>query len=185
MTERADDESGMIERADNAPTADALRFLERFAVIMSDSGYPRMAARVLAALLIADDGRRTAAELADVLQVGPSAVSGAVKYLMRVGMVARERAPGERRDHYRVDQTAWYKAAASSDEVFRRFEEGARDGAEVLGTDTPAGARMDETRRFFAFLRSEVPQLLHKWNELNAQPAEQSGSPGRGARSVR
>jgi hypothetical protein len=162
MTKRVDDESG---------TADALRFLERFAVIMSDSGYPRMAARVLAALLIADDG--------------PSAVSGAVKYLMRVGMVTRERDPGERRDHYRVDQTAWYKAAASSDEVFRRFEEGARDGVEVFGTDTPAGARMDETRRFFAFLRREVPQLLHRWNEVNAQPAEQSGDPDRGGRSVR
>ncbi|MFI7701716.1 GbsR/MarR family transcriptional regulator [Nonomuraea sp. NPDC049480] len=115
------------------------------------------------------------------MQVGPSAVSGAVKYLMRVGIVTRERDPGERRDHYRVDQTAWYKAAASSDEVFRRFEEGARDGADVLGTDTPAGARMDETRRFFAFLRSEVPLLLHKWNELNAQPAEQPASPDRGA----
>jgi hypothetical protein len=42
--------------------------------------------------------------------------------------------------------------------------------------DTPEGARLDETRRFFAFLRSEVPQLLHKWNELNAQPAKQPGS---------
>ncbi|MEU7832770.1 MULTISPECIES: MarR family transcriptional regulator [unclassified Nonomuraea] len=179
MTERADDETGMTKRTGDVRTADALRFLERFAVIMSDSGYPRMAARVLAALLIADDGRRTAGELADVLHVGPSAVSGAVKYLMRVGMVTRERDPGERRDHYRVDQAAWYRAAASSDEVFRRFEEGARDGAEVLGTDTPAGARMDETRRFFAFLRSEVPQLLHKWNELNAQPAERSGGSAR------
>jgi DNA-binding transcriptional regulator GbsR (MarR family) len=166
----------MTQKADRRPAADAMAFLERFAVIMSDAGYPRMAARVLAALLIADDGRRTAAELADLLQVGPPAVSGAVKYLTQVGMVARERAPGERRDRYRVDHTAWYAAAASSDEVFRRFEDGARDGVEVLGTDTPAGARMDETRRFFAFLRAEVPQLLHKWNEVNAQFAGQAGS---------
>jgi DNA-binding MarR family transcriptional regulator len=173
MIGRADDGSDVIEASGGVPTADGLRFLERFALILSDSGYPRMAARVLAALLIADDGRRTAAELADVLQVGPSAVSGAVKYLMRVGMVTRERDPGERRDHYRVDQAAWYRAAASSDEVFRRFEEGARDGVEVFGTDTPAGARMDETRRFFAFLRSEVPQLLHKWNEVNARSAQE------------
>jgi DNA-binding MarR family transcriptional regulator len=157
--------------------ADGLRFLEHFAVIMSDSGYPRMAARVFAALLISADGRRTAAELADGLQGGPSAISGAVKYLMRVGMVTRERDPGQRRDYYRVDQSAWYKAATSSDEVYRRFEEGARDGVEVFGVDTPAGARLDETRRFFAFLRREVPQLLHKWNALNAQSTKQPGSP--------
>lgn len=158
----------MAETSAGGQETEAARFLERFAVIMSDSGYPRLAARVFAALLVSDEGRRTAAELADSLQVGPSAISGAVKYLMRVGMVTRERALGGRRDHYRVDQSAWYKAAASSDEVYRRFEEGARDGVRVLGADTAAGARLAETERFFAFLRAEVPKLMEKWHALNS-----------------
>ncbi|GAA3219955.1 GbsR/MarR family transcriptional regulator [Nonomuraea helvata] len=92
-------------------TLDASGFLERFAMLMPESGYPRMAARVFAALLVSDDGSLTAAELADRLQVGPSAISGAVKYLMRIGMVSRKRDPGERRDRYRVDQMAWFTAA--------------------------------------------------------------------------
>ncbi|GLW09507.1 MarR family transcriptional regulator [Microtetraspora sp. NBRC 13810] len=146
---------------------EALRFVERFALIMSESGYPRMAARVFVALMASPEGALTAARLAEMLQVGPSAISGAVKYLIRVGMVTRERDPGHRRDRYRVDQASWYAAAASSDAVYRRFEEGARDGVEVLGADTPAGARLDETRRFFAFLRREVPDLLRRWREYN------------------
>jgi DNA-binding MarR family transcriptional regulator len=150
----------------------AAQFLERFAMIMSESGYPRMAARVFAAVLVSEEGRRTAAELAGQLRVGPPAISGAVKYLMRVGMITRERDPGQRRDHYRVDQSAWYKAALSSDEVYRRFEEGAHDGLAVFSPDTPAGARLAEIERFFAFLRSEVPKLMHKWQELNAVSEE-------------
>ena len=145
----------------------AARFLERFAMIMSESGYPRMAARVFAAILISEEGRLTAAELAGQLRAGPPAISGAVKYLMSVGMITRERDPGQRRDHYRVDQSAWYKAALSSDEVYRRFEEGAHDGLAVFSPDTPAGARLEEIQRFFAFLRSEIPGLLHKWQQLN------------------
>ena len=41
----------------------------------------RMPARAFAAILAADDGRRTAAELAELLEVSPAAVSGAVRYL--------------------------------------------------------------------------------------------------------
>ncbi|GAA4236400.1 hypothetical protein FHR32_003157 [Streptosporangium album] len=45
----------------------------------------------------------------------------------------------------------------------------------MFGLDTPAGARLEETRRFFAFLRDEVPRLMHKWNELNAR--DERGTP--------
>ena len=57
-----------------------------------------MPARVFAALLATDSGRLTAAELAELLQISPAAVSGAVRYLTQVGMVHREREPGSRRD---------------------------------------------------------------------------------------
>ncbi|MFD1537134.1 GbsR/MarR family transcriptional regulator [Nonomuraea guangzhouensis] len=158
----------MGETFDGDRESEGARFMERFAMIMSESGYPRMAARVFAALLVSGEGRRTAAELGDQLGVGAPAISGAVKYLLRVGMITRERDPGQRRDHYRVDQAAWFKATSSSDEVFRRFEEGARDGVAVFGTGTPAGERLDEVQRFFAFLRGEVPKLMRRWQEQNA-----------------
>jgi len=47
-----------------------------------------MAVRVFVALLVSDDGRRTAAELAEMLRVSPAAVSNAVRYLQQVRLVA-------------------------------------------------------------------------------------------------
>ncbi len=47
------------------------RFIERFALTLAESGMARMPARVFAAILTADDGRCTAAELAGLLAGQP------------------------------------------------------------------------------------------------------------------
>jgi predicted transcriptional regulator len=148
--------------------AEEQRFLERFAMVLSDSGYPRMAARVFSALLLSPDGTRTAAELAELLGVGPSAISGGINYLLRTGMAVRERDPGQRRDHYSVHQLAWFEALTTSDNVYRRFEDVAHEGTGIFGTRTEVGARLAQTERFFAFLRKEIPQLMQKWKDLDA-----------------
>ncbi|HEX2299436.1 MAG TPA: MarR family transcriptional regulator [Pseudonocardiaceae bacterium] len=144
------------------------RFVEWFALTLAEAGFPRMAARVFVGILIADDGRRTAAELAELLKVSPAAVSGAVRYLVQVGLVDREREPGQRRDHYRVHDDLWYQAITREGEMFGRWEKGLQEGVEVLGLDTPAGARVDDTRQFFAFLRSEFPALMQRWRAHRA-----------------
>ena len=78
--------------------ADAVRrFIERLASVLADAGFPRMPARVFAALLASEPGRLNAAELAELLQVSPAAVSGSVRYLSQVGLVSRESEPGSRR----------------------------------------------------------------------------------------
>ncbi len=145
------------------------RFLERFALILTESGFPRMPARVFVALLMADDGRRTAAQLAESLRVSPAAISGAVRYLVHIGLAAREREPGERSDHYRVRDDMWYETFTQREEILTRWEQGIEEGIAIVGADTPAGARLDETRRFFRFIRGEFPGLMRKWREVRAQ----------------
>ncbi|SDP14368.1 MarR family protein [Actinopolyspora xinjiangensis] len=151
------------------------RFVERFALNLTESGFPRMAARVFARVLVADEGSCTAAELAHSLQVSAAAVSGAVRYLIRVGLLSREREPGRRRDHYRVSDDMWYEAFAQRDSQFLQWEATLREGVATLGPDTSAGARLDETRRFFEFLRAELPRLMEKWR------AHHRDAPGSGA----
>src|SRR5499427_10427465 len=77
-------------------------FIEKFAAVLVAAGFPPMPARVFVALLVTDSGRLTAADLAEVLRVSPAAVSGAVRYLIQVGLVHKERVPGSRRDYYRM-----------------------------------------------------------------------------------
>jgi len=149
------------------------RFVERFALDLVEAGRTRMPARVFAAIIIAEDGRLTAAELAERLHVSPAAISGAVRYLAQVRMVARDREPGERRDHYRVTTETWYEAVAQRDQILARWEDDLEEGVKAVGPDSPAGTRLEETRQFFEFLRHEIPRTMAKWREQRA--ADQAG----------
>jgi DNA-binding transcriptional ArsR family regulator len=152
----------------------ALRdFIERFAGVMTAGGVPRMASRVFTALLATDSGRLTAAELADRLEVSPAAVSGAVRYLTQVHLVVRERDPGSRRDRYRVLDDVWQEALISRDGTLARWEGSLAEGVDLLGEDSPAGARLNSSRALFAFLRRELPQLIERWyQERDGRTAE-------------
>ena len=132
------------------------RFVERFAATLIDSGMPRMPARVFAALLSVDDGSC------------PAAISGAVRYLVQVGMVTRTRQPGGRHDVYRLYSDLWYELLANRDAQLGRWIDSVRDGVAAVGANTPAGERLTETGRFFEYLRIELPLLIERWREQNA-----------------
>ena len=150
------------------------RFVERFASVLVEAGIPRMPARVFAALLPTDSGRLTAAELSEQLQASPAAVSGGVRYLIGVGMVAREGEPGSRRNHYRVPDSVWDEVISSRDRLMARWSAVLRDGIEVVGADTPAGARLAESVQYFEFVSGELPRVLARWQERKAAIARGS-----------
>jgi DNA-binding transcriptional regulator GbsR (MarR family) len=145
-----------------------LRFIERFASVLIEGGVPRMPARVFSALLATDSGRLTSAELAELLQVSPAAVSGAVRYLTQVGLVAREREPGSRRDVYRVHDDQWYEAIVRREPLLSRWERAVLEGIDAVGADTPAGRRLTDTAEFFQFLQAEMPAMLARWRAQRA-----------------
>jgi DNA-binding transcriptional regulator GbsR (MarR family) len=139
------------------------QFVERFADAMVEAGMPRMPARLFAVLLTRDDAAATAAELAGSLQTSAGSVSGAVKYLTQVRLIARERRPGERFDRYRLHSDVWYEAMYNRDDELARWADLARQGVTAVGTSTPAGRRLGETADFFDFVRDEMPALLERW----------------------
>src|SRR5437899_6693704 len=114
------------------------RFIERFAQLMVESGMPRIASRIFAALLASDSGRLTAAELAEQLHTSAGAISGGVRYLTQLRIVAREREPGSRRDHFRVGEDVWNQMIAQQDQLMARWTASLREGTDVLGADSPA-----------------------------------------------
>ena len=116
-----------------APAAgDGMRFVEDFALLLTDTGVPRMPARVFACVLADDFGGLTAAELADRLQVSPAAISGAVRWLMQMHLLTRAREPGARRDHYRMRDDQWYEATVFKTAALQRFEDVLAEGVEAL-----------------------------------------------------
>lgn len=141
------------------------QFVENFASTLIESGVPRMPARVFACLMAADDGRLTAAELAERLRASPAAISGAVRYLVQVQLISRGREPGSRRDHFVIAHEAIYRVTASRDRELARWIDQLDRGVAVLGPGTVRASRAEETRDFLQFLMKEMGGLIERWEE--------------------
>ncbi|OYO01439.1 hypothetical protein CGZ97_17295 [Enemella evansiae] len=137
------------------------KFMERFADVLARSGWPRMSARIFAALMATPSGARTASELSALLGVGPSAISNGAKMLRTLSLVDVTR-QSDRQIVYEVRPDAWMAAVASRDSELRALEGILTDGANAT-TDSRAIARLGETADFFAFLRAELPKLVERW----------------------
>jgi predicted transcriptional regulator len=164
-TERAQRDAGAVSR-----------FVEDLTFVLVQMGFPRMPARVLAALITTDAGRLTAAELADELRASPAAISGAARYLTQLAVIRREGEPGSRRHFYRAPDNMWEEVTQSRDGMMSRWATVVRDGVGVFGADTPAGARLAETAEYLEFVSAELPQVMRRWQQhkaaLDGGPAE-------------
>ncbi|WP_284744541.1 GbsR/MarR family transcriptional regulator [Amycolatopsis sp. RTGN1] len=145
------------------------RYVESLALVLSQIGMQRMSARVFAALMTTDDARLTAADLASQLSVSPAAISGAVRFLEQIGLVAKEREPGERRDHYRLFDDLWYATFLKRDRMIIMWRDAAGDGIDALGEDSPAGQRLAEMRDFLSFMLEELNGMYERWHKLRAE----------------
>jgi predicted transcriptional regulator len=143
-------------------------YTERFAAVLVAAGFPPMPARVFVALLVADSGRLSAADLAGVLRISPAAVSGAVRYLIQLNLVHKERVPGSRRDYYRMPGSMWDSLIRQRDQVMARWTALVREGIDLVGPDSPAGQRLAEQADFLEFVSAELSAVSARWDQHRA-----------------
>lgn len=142
------------------------RFVEHFAMTFADLGFPRMPARVLGTLMVADEPGLTAGEIADRLGASAAAISGAVRYLTQIGLIVREPVLGSRRDIYRMPNHAWYVASMVKSGAYQKIGDVVAEGVKVVGDESTApGRRIAEMRDFFHFMQDEMAQLMERWEE--------------------
>ncbi|MFF4449824.1 MarR family transcriptional regulator [Streptomyces sp. NPDC001502] len=146
-----------------------LELEEQFTAMMVGTGLPRMTARVLTCLYVTDGGSLTATELAQRLQVSPASVSKAVGELEQQELIRRERDPGRRRDRYVIDADAWFRGWMASARQNAMLADFALRGAEVLGTATPAGTRMQDIGHFFEHVGRTMIQAAEEWRQADAE----------------
>jgi DNA-binding transcriptional ArsR family regulator len=130
------------------------------------SGLPRITARVHVDLLLAEDGRRTAAELTRRLKVSPASVSVAVNSLVDNGYLRRERDPQHRRDVYVVDDDAWYHSVVISSLQTLEAARAATAAAETFGPDSPVGARLGRAGAFLEQITLDTLSSADRWRRL-------------------
>ena len=145
------------------------RYAEQFGNLLADTGWPRMAGRVFAAILASEDGRMTAAELSDQLQASPAAVSGAVNYLLQMRLASREREPGSRRDVYVVQDDFWYETMMRQDSQLARWSDSLKQVLDAAGDGTAAHRRVRASLAFIDFIEEEVQGLSERWVKRKAE----------------
>ncbi|ALG09852.1 GbsR/MarR family transcriptional regulator [Kibdelosporangium phytohabitans] len=141
-------------------------FEDRFTEMMAQTGVPAMMAKVLVCLFTSDTGSGSAAELVARLRVSPASISKAVGWLEQRGLVSRER--DGRRQRYSISEDAWYQAWLTSVQSMALWADVTRQGADVFGSATPAGARLHATSQFFHHLGHDMTQAAEHWRQTIA-----------------
>jgi len=178
-------------RADGRDPAALSQFEQRFTEASVQMGMPRMIARVFTCLMTADSGSMTSAELVRRLRVSPASISKAIGVMEDQQLVRRER--DGRRERYVVDDDVWYRASIAASSTNVVFAEAALDGAEVLGPDTPAGARLADTGRFLKHFGEDLLRSAEHWqavvtgrgqSDAGGRPPGTSTAPGQEASAL-
>ncbi|GAB7045746.1 helix-turn-helix domain-containing protein [Catenuloplanes indicus JCM 9534] len=146
-----------------APGGAAVQAIVEMAV---RSGLPRITARVHVDLLMAEGGRRTAAELAGRLGVSPASVSASVNFLIDSGYVRREHDPQRRRDVYVVDDDAWYRSVVISALQTIDAARAATAAAAELSPGSPVRDRLSKVGTFLERVMTDSMASADRWRPL-------------------
>ena len=152
-------------RADGRDPAAVGQLEQQLTEVLALMGTPRMMSRVLTCLMMTDSGSMTSAELVRRLRVSAASISKAIGVLEDLQLVRREK--DGRRERYIVDDDVWYRATIASGRTNAVFAQVVLNGAEVLGPDTPAGARLADTGRFLKqFTEDLLSRAEYHWHIL-------------------
>ena len=149
---------------------------EAFTTLLMQQGLPKMVARVLTCLFVAEAGSLTASELVQHLQVSPASVSKAVAFLEGQGLIRRER-DERRRERYFVDDNVWYQSTIASARGIAQVAEIARRGVTVLGSGNPAAVRLENIARFSEFISESIMRAAEQVREVLSMKPQMHPSP--------
>jgi hypothetical protein len=73
----------------------------------------------------------------------------------------------------------WNDMFRLRDQVMQRWAALVREGIDLLGPDTPAGARLAGHAAFFEFVSGELPAVIKRWDEYRAGLGASGGESAR------
>ncbi|MGA6189694.1 helix-turn-helix domain-containing protein [Nocardia iowensis] len=148
------------------------------------TGVPRTAAGVMACLYTSETGSRTAAELAQHLQVSAATVAHAIRLLEEQGMLLRGHDDNSRRQRYFIDADAGLRTVVASARANQHLAAAALRGVNAFGADHPTGARLAAAAEFLEQISTDIIRSAAHWHaQVSARSrADRLGVPGRSAR---
>jgi DNA-binding transcriptional regulator GbsR (MarR family) len=140
-----------------------IHFIEDTGLYFEQMGLPRMAGKILGALLISDPPSQSITDLSERLKASKSSISIMARLLVERGLIERVPSPVPRRDFYRFKPGGW--------NIYMRQWLGLMSGLHqiterglLLMSDKSdlLKERLQEAHDLFSLVESEFPAILEK-----------------------
>ncbi|NJD60390.1 MAG: MarR family transcriptional regulator [Anaerolineales bacterium] len=148
---------------DGLQPIEELHFIEDIGLYFEQMGLPRMAGRILGALLISDPISQSITDLGEKLHASKSSISIMARLLMERGLIERVASPIPRRDYYRFKPGGWI--------IYMRQWLGLMAGLHqitergmllMVDKPEPLKERLKEAHDLFSNIEQEFPAIIQK-----------------------
>ena len=142
------------------------QFIEEMALKMEERGFPRMAGRVMAWLMICKPKQQTMPDLVEALDASKSSISTATRMLIQFDLVERVSLRGERKDFYQLREGIWNDTIKEALEKINKFKSVAERGLDLLkDNDSVRLNVLSEMKEAYEFWEQELPPIQEKWEK--------------------
>lgn len=140
-----------------------IHFIEDIGLYFEQMGLPRMAGRILGALLISDPPHQSISEIGERLHSSKSSISIMARLLMERGLIERVASPVPRRDYYRFKRGGWIVYMRQWLGLMSGLHQITERGLALL-TDKPdeLKQRLQEAHDLFSNIEQEFPPILEQ-----------------------
>jgi DNA-binding transcriptional regulator GbsR (MarR family) len=145
-----------------------IHFIEDIGLYFEQMGLPRMAGRILGALLICDPPAQSITDLGIRLNASKSSISIMARLLMERGLIERVPSPIPRRDFYRFKPGGWIIYMRQWLGLMSGLHQITERGMQLIA-DKPdeLKERLQGAHDLFSSIEMEFPQILEKLTKTN------------------
>lgn len=153
-------QSGDFQQLPYSPIEE-MHFIEDIGLFFEQIGMPRMAGRILGALLISDPPAQSITDIAQKLNTSKSSVSIMARLLIENGLIERVASPVPRRDYYRFKPGGWMIYMRQWLALMAGLHRITERGLALMDDKSPElKERLMEAHDLFSYLEEHFPTLL-------------------------
>ena len=148
-----------------------IHFIEDIGLYFEQMGLPRMAGRILGALLISDPPSQSISDLSERLQASKSSISIMARLLVERGLIERVASPVPRRDYYRFKPGGWIIYMRQWLGLVSGLHQITERGMLLMANKPdPLKKRLQDAHDLFSNIEQEFPPILEKLTKSNNSP---------------
>jgi DNA-binding transcriptional regulator GbsR (MarR family) len=144
--------------------AKRVAMVDRLALTLEGSGFPKAMAKVYAALMMAEGEGLSTSELMEEVHTSKASITSAMQFLTNVDLVERYSVRGSREAHYRVLKGRWGPIMERKLGGIASIRQTTEEALQIAGTKA-ARERLEEMRDVYAFYEREIAGIVKRWNE--------------------